>query len=261
MNLGRLRVATKGVDRAAAANGNGSGLSDVPADEQFARGMYMIGQVAALRDKVIDDRRAARGRVRGSTDPAGVASRTPQNPEPPAPPPCDVAIIGLSCFYPEPARCGVTGRTSSRRRTRSSRSRRSHWDWRPYYDPDPRAKDKIVSKWGGFLADIPFDPLKYGITPKSIPNIEPLQLLLLEAVQPGARRRRLRRTAVQPRADRGDPRRRRRRDAAGRRLRLPRLPAAARLDPRRAGQVERHRRARRGRCCRSGPRTRSPASC
>src|SRR5204862_3289690 len=52
MNLGRLRVASKGVDRAASAQGNGSGLTDVPADEQFARGMYMIGQVAALRDKV-----------------------------------------------------------------------------------------------------------------------------------------------------------------------------------------------------------------
>ena len=26
------------------------------------------------------------------------------------------------------------------------------WDWRLYYDPDPKAPDKIVSKWGGFLA-------------------------------------------------------------------------------------------------------------
>src|SRR5262245_51364044 len=33
MNLGRLRVASKGVDRATAANGNGSGLAAVPDDE------------------------------------------------------------------------------------------------------------------------------------------------------------------------------------------------------------------------------------
>ncbi len=36
------------------------------------------------------------------------------------------------------------------------------WDYRPYYDPDPKAPDKIVSKWGGFVPDVPFDPLHYG---------------------------------------------------------------------------------------------------
>src|SRR5205085_12135999 len=51
MSLGRLRVASKGLDRSA-GGGNGTGLTAVPADEQFRRGMYMIGQVAALRDKV-----------------------------------------------------------------------------------------------------------------------------------------------------------------------------------------------------------------
>ena len=44
----------------------------------------------------------------------------------------------------------------------------SHWDWRNYYDPDPLARDKIYSKWGGFLEDIEFDPTKYGIPPGSL---------------------------------------------------------------------------------------------
>ena len=39
------------------------------------------------------------------------------------------------------------------------------WDWRLYYDPDPKAPDKIVSKWGGFLPDVAFDPLRYGMPP------------------------------------------------------------------------------------------------
>ena len=63
------------------------------------------------------------------------------------------------------------------------RSPASHWDWRLYYDPNPRARDKIISKWGGFLEDIPFDPLTFGITPNSLHSIEPLQLFLLEAAR------------------------------------------------------------------------------
>jgi NAD(P)H-dependent flavin oxidoreductase YrpB (nitropropane dioxygenase family) len=50
MNLGRLRVASKGVDRSAGANG--SGLTKLSDDEQHQRGMYMIGQLAALRGEV-----------------------------------------------------------------------------------------------------------------------------------------------------------------------------------------------------------------
>src|SRR5262249_53055684 len=42
MNVGRLRVASKGVDR---AGGDGPKLVALPEDEQYARGMYMIGQV------------------------------------------------------------------------------------------------------------------------------------------------------------------------------------------------------------------------
>ena len=57
------------------------------------------------------------------------------------------------------------------------------WDWRLYYDPDPKAPDKIISKWGGFLPDVPFDPLRYGMPPSSLPSIEPAQLLALEVVR------------------------------------------------------------------------------
>ncbi|WP_287300960.1 polyketide synthase [Okeania sp. SIO2F5] len=56
------------------------------------------------------------------------------------------------------------------------------WDWRLYYDSNRHARDKVYSKWGGFLDDVPFDPLEFGIPPKSLKSIEPLQLLTLEAV-------------------------------------------------------------------------------
>ena len=88
-----------------------------------------------------------------------------------------------------------------------------HWDWRLYYDANPKTRDKIYSKWGGFLADMPFDPLLFGMPPNSLPSIEPVQLIALEAVRRALRRRRLRGAAVRPRAHRRHPRRRRRRPA------------------------------------------------
>lgn len=182
MNLGRLRVASKGVDRAAGAGGNGTGLAPVGDDDQFRRGMYMIGQVAALRTGVttIPELHAD-----VCTPPASDSSRLlppASHTEPEAPPPCDVAIVGMSCFYPNAVGLGRYWENILAKTNAVIEIPPTHWDWRLYYDPDPRARDKIVSKWGGFMSDVLFDPLKYGITPKSIPNIEPLQLLLLEAV-------------------------------------------------------------------------------
>jgi acyl transferase domain-containing protein/NAD(P)H-dependent flavin oxidoreductase YrpB (nitropropane dioxygenase family)/NAD(P)-dependent dehydrogenase (short-subunit alcohol dehydrogenase family)/acyl carrier protein len=190
MNLGRLRVASKGLDRApVSGNGtraNSAGLVALSDDEQFRRGMYMIGQVAGLRDKVVSMAELHEEVCTCATQ--LLASRSSgllvsASPEPKAPPPCDIAVIGLACFYPKsgglwPYWENILGKVNAVTEVPAS-----HWDWRPYYDPDPRAPDKIISKWGGFLDDTTFDPLIYGITPKSIASIEPMQLLLLEAVR------------------------------------------------------------------------------
>ena len=85
---------------------------------------------------------------------------------PEAPPPCDIAIVGMSCFYPKSTGLWEYWENILDEDQRGHRDPRTHWDWRPYYDPDPRARDKMVSKWGGFMSDVPFDPLKFGITPK-----------------------------------------------------------------------------------------------
>jgi acyl transferase domain-containing protein/NAD(P)H-dependent flavin oxidoreductase YrpB (nitropropane dioxygenase family)/NAD(P)-dependent dehydrogenase (short-subunit alcohol dehydrogenase family)/acyl carrier protein len=176
MNLGRLRVASKGLDR-----GTGGALADLTADDQFARGMYMIGQVAGLRSRVTT---IAELHADVCTPPASDSSLlTPHSSLAEAPPPCDVAIIGMACFYPKSGGAPEFWENVLAKTNGVEEIPATHWDWRPYYDPDPRARDKIVSKWGGFMGDVPIDPLVFGITPKSIPSIEPLQLLLLEGVR------------------------------------------------------------------------------
>jgi acyl transferase domain-containing protein/NAD(P)H-dependent flavin oxidoreductase YrpB (nitropropane dioxygenase family)/NAD(P)-dependent dehydrogenase (short-subunit alcohol dehydrogenase family) len=182
MNVGRLRIAAKGLDRAAEGSA-GPRLVALSQEEQFARGMYMIGQVACLRDEVVTIDALHQEVCAGG---ARLLEALPAPPGPagePRPEPCDVAVIGMACFYPGAEGVADYWQNILDRVNAVTEVPATHWDWRLYYDADPRAPDRIISKWGGFLRDIPFDPLAFGITPKSLPSIEPLQLFLLEAAR------------------------------------------------------------------------------
>ncbi len=180
MNLGRLRVASKGVDRV--KTDGAPRLAEVPANDQFSRGMYMIGQVAAMHDRVM-----TMAELHADVCHAG-ARRLERLPlevleKAAAEQPSDIAIVGMACFYP-----GATGLSRYwhnvlRKHYAVTEVPASHWDWSLYYSPDPKPQDKCISKWGGFLEEITFDPFRYGITPKTMEVIEPLQLYLLEAVR------------------------------------------------------------------------------
>ena len=179
-NIGRLRIASKGLDRAPDGPG-GSRLAAIPEDEQYARGMYMIGQLASLRDEIITIE-ALHEDVCGKGT-RGLEAVVPEAAlvEEPHPEPCDVAIIGMACYYPGANGLVEYWQNILDRVQAVTEIPETHWDWRLYYDANPRARDKIISKWGGFLKDIPFDPVTFGITPNSLLSIEPLQLYLLEA--------------------------------------------------------------------------------
>ncbi len=97
--------------------------------------------------------------------------------------PSDIAIIGMASVFPGAADAAQFWSNTLRGVDAITEIPPDRWDWRLYYDPDPKAPDKIISKWGGFLPDVTFDPLKYGMPPSSLPSIEPAQLLALEVVQ------------------------------------------------------------------------------
>jgi polyketide-type polyunsaturated fatty acid synthase PfaA len=55
----------------------------------------------------------------------------------------------------------------------------SHWDVEAYYDPDPRAQDKTYCKRGGFMPEIDFNPMDFGLPPNLLEVTDTSQLLSL----------------------------------------------------------------------------------
>ncbi|GAA3430768.1 type I polyketide synthase [Kutzneria kofuensis] len=178
LNIGRLRIASKGVER------NGSELLDVDEDRQLAEGMFMAGQVAVLRDAVTTvaalHESVSSGAVRyhaARAQALGIGGDVAEEPEPE---PLDVAIIGMACMFPQAPDLPTFWANVLAGVDAVTEVPPERWDTDVYYSA-AGAADRTPSKWGGFLPEIPFDPLRYGIPPASLASIEPVQLLALEA--------------------------------------------------------------------------------
>ncbi len=59
----------------------------------------------------------------------------------------------------------------------------SRWSIDDYYDPDPSAPDKTYCKRGGFIPDIDFDPMEFGLPPNILEVTDVSQLLGLVAAR------------------------------------------------------------------------------
>ncbi|WP_244291337.1 type I polyketide synthase [Streptomyces subrutilus] len=191
LNLGRLRIASKGLRRAlpggagsAGTGSAGSALEAVPEQEQHDEGLFMLGQaatlrsetttVAALHAEVTDgagellERRAAEFAA-AAAEPARTAD------------PLDIAIVGMACAYPGAPDLAAYWARILAGADAVTEVPAERWDPDLYYDPDPaRAGERTPSRWGGFLGPVPFDALAHGIPPASLSGIEPVQLLALE---------------------------------------------------------------------------------
>ncbi|MCG8549693.1 MAG: acyltransferase domain-containing protein [Desulfobacterales bacterium] len=109
------------------------------------------------------------------TAPQTQTSGTPKTP---------IAIIGMGCIFPESRTLkefwklifnGVDAITHV--------PEDSHWRLKDYFNEDPDCPDHVYCSRGGFLPDIAFDPLAYGIPPKNIDATDTSQLLGLEVVR------------------------------------------------------------------------------
>ncbi len=174
--MGRLRIASKGQNR----SGLNGKLVTLDQNEQREQGMYMLGQVATLRSGVTDI--AALHREVTDDAVALLESRLAERaqPEPVQDAPADVAIIGVASVLPKANSVAEFWDNILNRVDAITEIPSHRWDWRLYFSEDRQARDKIYSKWGGFLDDLVFDPIRYGMPPKAIEAVDPMQLMALE---------------------------------------------------------------------------------
>jgi acyl transferase domain-containing protein/NAD(P)-dependent dehydrogenase (short-subunit alcohol dehydrogenase family)/NAD(P)H-dependent flavin oxidoreductase YrpB (nitropropane dioxygenase family) len=185
LNLGRLRIASKGIARnPRTGEPDAADFSTFSEEEQRLQGMYMIGQVATLRDRTCTIPELHHDLcANGSQLVEGIETEPTESALVKSARPCDIAIIGMACIMPKAPNLSVYWANILNKVNAITEIPIDRFDWPQYYDRDPRARDKICSKWGGFIDPIPFDPVRYGIPPMSLKSIEPLQLLILETVR------------------------------------------------------------------------------
>jgi acyl transferase domain-containing protein len=59
----------------------------------------------------------------------------------------------------------------------------SHWPIDDYYDENPQSGDKIYCKKGGFMPDLDFDPVEYGVPPNIMEAMDPSQIYSLHVAK------------------------------------------------------------------------------
>ncbi|HWT32001.1 MAG TPA: beta-ketoacyl synthase N-terminal-like domain-containing protein, partial [Propylenella sp.] len=179
-SLGSLRLASKARERA----GPDKKLRKVPEARQQREGMFMIGQVATLRDEVVSVADLHRDISEGAHALLSERLRDQRRPgEARAARPADVAVIGLGAILPKAGDVAEFWENILDRRDAIEEIPPHRWDWRLYFDEDRTAPDRIYSRWGGFLDDLLFDPVRYGIPPRALESLDPLQLMTLEVVR------------------------------------------------------------------------------
>ncbi len=183
MNVGRLRLAAKGVEREPTPDGGKGEKRRVGPERQKKAGLFMIGDVATLRS----ERTSMAALVASVT--SGAVQRlasVPASEEPPAAPrePREpIAIVGMACSFPGAPDLERYWSLVVRGESAIRDVPEGRWDPALYFDLDRRAPDRLYARRGGFLANVRFDPLRYGIPPATVAHIEPAQLLALDTAR------------------------------------------------------------------------------
>ncbi|HTB73172.1 MAG TPA: beta-ketoacyl synthase N-terminal-like domain-containing protein, partial [Polyangiaceae bacterium] len=90
-----------------------------------------------------------------------------------------IAVVGIGALFP-----GALGPADFWRNILGARELirdvpSGYWLPEDFYDPNPRAPDKVYCKRGAFLDPVDFDPMKYGVPPKLLTSTDTCQLLSL----------------------------------------------------------------------------------
>ena len=90
-----------------------------------------------------------------------------------------IAIIGIASIFPDAKNISEYWTNIVKEVDCIKDVPETRWSIRDYYDPDPSKPDKSYSKRGGFIPDIDFDPMEFGLPPNLLEVTEVSQLLAL----------------------------------------------------------------------------------
>ncbi|ORV48110.1 hypothetical protein AWC05_06090 [Mycobacterium florentinum] len=94
-----------------------------------------------------------------------------------------VAVVGVSALFPGSPEAERFWRNIVGGVDLFSEVPESHWRIDDYYHPDPHMPDKVYARRGGFLPDVDFSPMDFGIPPNAMPAIDTAQLLALRVAR------------------------------------------------------------------------------
>jgi len=83
-----------------------------------------------------------------------------------------VAIVSIGALFPGAPTTQAFWRDVVEGRDRLTEVPRTHWLAGDYFDPTPGTADKVYTTRGGFLSDVDFSPVEFGLPPSTIPAID-----------------------------------------------------------------------------------------
>jgi amino acid adenylation domain-containing protein/non-ribosomal peptide synthase protein (TIGR01720 family) len=94
----------------------------------------------------------------------------------------EIAIIGMACKFPGAKDLKEFWQLCWEKTDAITEVPSDRWSVDHFYDPNPSAKGKIYTRWGGFLENLhEFDGSFFGISPREAIHLDPRQRLVLEA--------------------------------------------------------------------------------
>ncbi len=90
-----------------------------------------------------------------------------------------IAIIGMSAIFPESKNLQSYWDNIVKEVDCITDVPQSRWNLDDYYDPDPDKEDKTYCRRGGFIPDVDFDPMEFGLPPNILEVTDVHQLLSL----------------------------------------------------------------------------------
>ena len=90
---------------------------------------------------------------------------------------CPIAIVGMAALFPGAPDLEHYWDNILKKVDSIIEVPESHWEIADYYDEDASASDKTYSQRGGFIPEVDFDPMEFGIPPNLLEQTDSSQLL------------------------------------------------------------------------------------